>query len=85
MHPELHHGAALCTTLLRLSVLTRGAVAEDGSASGNAEMLQLTELSWLCALGLALSGRGMCSVTAPLTVTQGRTPPEAASLEKNLL
>lgn len=51
MHPELHHRAKLCTILLRLSVLTREAMAKDGSASGKPEIFQLTVLWALHCLG----------------------------------
>lgn len=49
MHPELHHGAALCPTLLRLSVLTRGAEAKM-VLPVTIQMFQLPELSWLLEL-----------------------------------
>lgn len=52
LHPELQSGATLCTTLVRNSVLTPGAVAKDDSASGNPEIFQLTELSLALCFGL---------------------------------
>lgn len=58
---------------------------KDGSASDNPDVpaaRAVLALGALRALGLALSGTGTCSATAPLTVTQGRTPPEAASWKK---